>query len=36
MNRVQSFNQGLNFEELKNEKINDVCEDLMKKYFNNI
>lgn len=37
MNRVQFFNvNGSNSEEQKNDKITDVCDDLMKKYFENI
>lgn len=36
MNQVQYFNSNnSNAEELKNDKLNDVCDDLMKKYFLN-
>lgn len=37
MNRVQFFNiYGSNIDDPKNDKITDICDDLIKKYFENI
>lgn len=37
MNRVQNFNLNVdNNEEIKNDKISDVCDDIMKNYYENV